>query len=170
MKLKELYMLIFNTKSKISILKSVRLRPDEFKDLNLQKGSSEVLALDDFRYISYSMSALEFKQQGLENNFKKKKFTEAIKSYLEKNHLPYSVHTSLGGSTYFKFQVCNHPTLVRLSNHNTNPNNFVHLSLRYDKHKFTNQNISNLIEVSLDNLIKRRVHQSTIRKINSGVL
>lgn len=165
MKLKKLYVLTINSKSGVCILRPTMFRSDELKKLSIQKGSSEVEQLDEFRSISYDPSALEEKRRNIENDFKRKKIIGIVKNYLEKNHLSYSIRTSPYRSLYFLFKVYGHSTLVRVSDHSMNPNNFVHLSLRYDKYKITNKNISSSIEKSLDNLVKRRLSWDVANRI-----
>ena len=170
MKEKTLYELIIDPKSRKSKILVAQPKHDDLEYIKcLQSGESDAEYTDEYRLISYDKDFLESKRDTLENKYKKKKFTNIIKNYFDKNHITYIIDESYSGSMYFKFKLdtCSRQIVVRLSDHA--PNDIcASLSIRYDRHNISNKNIVNLLEHTLDDLIKRKSYEDTKRVLFKG--
>ena len=160
MKEKTLYELIIDPKSRKSKILVTQPKHD---DLEYIKYTNE------YRIIRNNKEIIESKSDKLENKYKKKKFANIIKNYFDKNHITYIIDESYSGSMYFKFKLdtCSRQIVVRLSDHA--PNDIcASLSIRYDRHNISNKNIVNLLEHTLDDLIKRKSYEDTKRVLFKG--
>lgn len=170
MKEKTLYELIIDPKSRKSKILVAPFKHDDLKYIKcLQSGESDAEYTDEYRLISYDKDFLESKRDKLENKYKKKKFANIIKNYFDKNHITYIIDESYSGSMYFKFKLdtCSKQIVVRLSDHA--PNDIcASLNIRYDRHNISNKNIVNLLEYTLDDLIKRKSYEDTKRALFKG--
>ena len=170
MKEKTLYELIIDPKSRKSKILVAQPKHDDLEYIKcLQSGESAAEYTDEYRLISYDKDFLESKRDKLENKYKKKKFANIIKNYFDKNHITYIIDESYSGSIYFKFKLdtYNKQIVVRLSDHAPN-DIYASLSIRYDKHSISNKNIVNLLEHTLDDLIKRKSYEDTKRALFKG--
>lgn len=170
MKEKTLYELIIDQKSRKSKILVTQPKHDDLEYIKcLQSGESDAEYTDEYRLISYDKDFLESKRDKLENKYKKKKFANIIKNYFDKNHITYIIDESYSGSMYFKFKLdtCSRQIVVRLSDHA--PNDIcASLNIRYDRHNISNKNIVNLLEHTLDDLIKRKSYEDTKRVLFKG--
>mgnify|MGYP006983176151 CR=1 FL=1 len=162
MKEKTLYELIIDPRSRKSKILVAQPKHDDLEYIKcLQSGESDAEYTDEYRLISYDKNFLESKRDKLENKYKKKKF--------DKNHITYIIDESYSGSMYFKFKLdtCSKQVVVRLSDHA--PNDIcASLNIRYDRHNISNKNIVNLLEHTLDDLIKRKSYEDTKRALFKG--
>lgn len=170
MKEKTLYELIIDPRSRKSKILVAQPKHDDLEYIKcLQSGESYAEYTDEYRLISYDKNFLESKRDKLENKYKKKKFANIIKNYFDKNHITYIIDESYSGSMYFKFKLdtCSKQVVVRLSDHA--PNDIcASLNIRYDRHNISNKNIVNLLEHTLDDLIKRKSYEDTKRALFKG--
>lgn len=155
-------------KSRIVVCNSSTIAAHLDKYRALKKEESNIIKIDEGKYISLDKEALKVHQKTLECEYLKNKFLRVIRNYFNVKKIRYTEEESLSGSVYFTFKIPDfpHPVKIRVSNH-APYKTFASLSLRYDLHRADNRNLNKLIEKTLTDLINRKHYEKTKLAIES---